>query len=101
MNNISNYVTEKLIVKNNSKTHSKDNAKYACDWQWFNNLICNVQFEEDQLRGMFANLTDDELKVWIKEVQDCYVGTDQEEMANKIGDDIDLARFYFKNPVTE
>ena len=101
MNNISNYVNEKLIVNKNIKSGNQNDSRYASNWQWFNNLICNVQLEEDQLRGMFANLTDAEIKVWIKEVQDCYVGTDQEEMANKIGDDIDLARFYFKNPVTE
>lgn len=101
MKNLKIIISEKLKLNKDNKNINKNELLYGSNWQWFNNLICNVQFEEDQLRGMFANLPDDELKVWIKEVKDCYSGTRQEDEANKIGDDIDLARFYYRNPVTE
>ena len=104
MNNLNDFVNEKLQVNKTDKSvNDKNNTKnrYASEWQWFNNLICNVELEEEQLRGMFFNLNEDEIKVWIKEVQDCYAGTDQEEETKKIGDDVDLARFYYHNPVTE
>lgn len=101
MKNLKIVISEKLKLNKDNKNINRNELSYGNNWQWFNNLICNVQFEEDQLRGMFANLTDDEVKAWIKEVQDCYSGTRQEDEANKIGDDIDLARFYYRNPVTE
>jgi hypothetical protein len=104
MNNLNDFVNEKLQVNKTDKSVNDENNtknRYSSDWQWFNNLICNVELEEEQLRGMFFNLNDDEIKVWIKEVQDCYVSTDQEEESTKIKNAVDLARFYYHNPVTE
>jgi len=104
MKTINNFIDEKLKVNKNSQIiddSRSDQEKFASDWQWFNRLVTNVNLEEDQYRDMFANLSDKEIKIWIKEIQDCYIGTEQEDDAMKIGDDVDLARFYYQNPVTE
>ena len=106
MNHIKNYIIEKFKVNSkNAKSiltdSSSDNERYAGNWQFFNSLVTNVELEEDQYSKMFENLNDKELKVWIKLIQDCYAGTEQEDDAMKIGDDVDLARFYYKYPVTE
>ena len=107
MNHLNQYLTEKFKlnskkIKDNMIADAKnDEERYAGNWQWFNLLVTNVELEEDQYRKMFSNLNDKEIKVWIKLVQDCYAGTEQEDDAMKIGDDVDLARFYYQNPVTE
>lgn len=101
MKNLKIIISEKLKLNKDNKNINKNEISYGNNWQWFNNLITNVKLDEDTLVCMFANLTDEELKVWIKEVQDCYSGTPQEDDANKIGDDVDLARFYAKYPVIE
>ena len=104
MKTINNFIDEKLKVNRNSQIiddSRNDKEKFASDWQWFNMLITNVKLEEDQYCQMFANLTEPELKVWIKEVQACYAGTDQEKDAMDIKDYWDLGYFYYKNPVTE
>lgn len=97
------HINEKLKINSKSKINITDSnlsetskeAKYADDWQFFNNLITDVNIFEDQYRDMFANLSDDEIKVWIKETQDCYVGTEEEDDANNISNYKDLAKFYW------
>ena len=70
-------------------------------WQWFNNLILNVELTERQLEAMFSNLNENEIKAWISEVQCCYSGTENEEEANSIDSPVSLAHFYNRHPVTE
>ena len=103
MNHINNYIIEKFKInaKNILTDSNNDDQRYAGNWQFFNSLVTNVELDEDQYRKMFENLNDKEIKVWIKLVKDCYAGTEQEDEAMKIGDDVDLARFYYKYPVTE
>ena len=72
--------------------------KYASNWQWFNALVTNVELTEEQLKGMFNNLTPAELEVWIAEVKDCYLENDGVE---QIATADDLARHYYNNPITE
>ena len=99
MKSINEFIFEKILI--NKDTTS--NNQYASNWQWFNALITNVNLTEENYEELFANLTDDELTAWIKEVKDCYigVGTPKSEDAKKIGDDVDLARFYAKYPIKE
>lgn len=73
----------------------------AGNWQWFNNLITNVELSQDQLTAMFSNLPTPEVKAWIKEVQDCYVGAPEEDEAKAIRDYKGLAQFYANHPVVE
>ena len=102
MNNLINFVNEKLKINKNDKSTNNNDKKnqYSSNWQWFNNLICDVKLEQDQLEAMFWNLTDDEIKVWIKEIQDCYVGTEDEDAAKEITDVESLAYFYYNYPIT-
>lgn len=106
MKHFNEFIIEKFKI--NSKNinsilndSSSDETRYASNWQFFNSLVINVELEEEQYRQMFGNLNDKEIKVWIKLTQECYVGSEQEDEAMKIGDDVDLARFYYKYPVTE
>ena len=101
MKNLQSIISEKLILNKTVKIFDNNKQQYFYNWHWFNVLVTNVDLSEKNYRDMFANLTDDELKVWIKEVKDCYSGSPQEDEANKIGDDVDLARFYAKYPITE
>lgn len=107
MKTVNNFILEKLKINSKSKINITDSdlseaskeERYASNWQWFNNLVTDVNIFEDQYRDMFSNLSDDEIKVWIKEVQDCYVGTEEEDAANNISNYKDLAKFYWKNPI--
>ncbi len=88
-----------MIHINKYLTESRED--YAECWQWFNNLITNVKLTKQQLEGMFSNLKDDEIKAWIKEVQDCYTGMDDESEAEamKLKNYKDLAAFYANYPI--
>lgn len=78
-----------------------DQEEYAGHWQWFNNLITNVKLTKQQLEHMLGNLSNNEIDVWIKEVQDCYTGMDDESEveAMKLKNYKDLAAFYANHPI--
>ncbi len=75
-------------------------ADFLSNWQWFNNMITNVELSEEQLTAMFDNLQEEEVLTWIEEVRCCYVGTEEEEEAMAIETSADLARFYHNHPIT-
>ena len=68
-----------------------ENQKFASRWQWFNNLIADIELSEEQFKGMFNNLTPAELKVWIAETKCCY----PEGEAEHIETADELAEFYY------
>lgn len=104
MKNINQILNEKLLInKNSQKNNNPNQAEYASDWQWFNNLITNVELNQEQLEAMFWNLSDKEIKVWCKEIQDCYsgAGTEAEKDAMDITDRESMAYFYNKYPIKD
>jgi len=81
-----------------------NNPNYASNWQWFNRLVTNVKLSKDQLRAMFYNLTEDEIKAWASEIKDCFIGNEDEEAeakATSITNADELAEFYYKYPIYE
>ena len=104
MKNIKQILNEKLLInKNSQKNNNPNHAEYASNWQWFNNLITNVELNQEQLEAMFWNLSDKEVEVWCKEIQDCYSGadTEAEKDAMEVTDRESMAYFYNKYPIKD
>ncbi len=89
-----------MINLNSYLVESRNDDQYRCNWQWFTNLITNVDLSRQQLENMFSNMEQREVAIWIAEIQDCYVGTDAEEEAMKMKNYKDMAAFFANHPVT-
>lgn len=79
----------------------KQQKEYRGNWEFFNTMVTNIKLKKDDYMRMFDNLSDEEIAAWIKLVQLCYKGSDEQDEADRMQNQDDLAAFYAKHPIEE